>query len=594
VRREARRPKLPKTGTGDLIGRTLQSCGAIALDGHTRLARGVLSVLVLTVLAVAARPPGANAQAYPDKPVVPAQSARAFGDSVGVNVRMHLTNTRAYGDFATLNARLRDLGVRNISDGLCPTCEAQLQRLAALGAQGIKATIGVGNQNDYALMEQRLQAIRSRLLGAVTAIAGPNEPDYSGDANWIANTRAYQAALYNRVKGDPALRHLPVIGPSLVNRASRAALGDLSAYLDRGNIHPYPAGVPPMTDLASEFLLAAQVSGSKPLVATEVGYHDDTTYTGIHRGASERAVGYYSPRIVLEAFRAGIERTFFFQLADAWSPAQAQQYGIPEHHNSFGLLRWDLSAKPGFTSLRNLMHAVDSGSAPVPSPGGLRFGLEGAGGDVRHMLLRSADGSFALVLWRQVSVWDRDARKDLYPGPDQLDVVLGERIALARRFEPVDSDAELQRWTEPRRIPVALGAGPVVLRLSPPGPETTVPPDKSKRRKLRTRKRQALGKAVVVKIACGGRCDRVTAKGKLVVKGKRARRARRFTLKPDRDAASKGAATLRLRISPRARRVARKALKRGGTVRARISVTGRTSKGVRVWTAKKRIVLTLA
>ena len=49
--------------------------------------------------------------------------------------------------------------------------------------------------------------------------------------------------------------------------------------------------------------------------------------------------------------------------------------------------------------------------------GGLRIALEGAGTDVRRLLLRSADGSYALALWRDVSVWDRTAQRDLRPRP---------------------------------------------------------------------------------------------------------------------------------------------------------------------------------
>jgi hypothetical protein len=48
-----------------------------------------------------------------------------------------------------------------------------------------------------------------------------------------------------------------------------------------------------------------------------------------------------------------------------------------------------------------------------------------------------------------------------------VDVVLGEPISLARRFDPVTSLAEVQRWTYPRRIPVDLGGAPVVLKLTP-------------------------------------------------------------------------------------------------------------------------------
>jgi hypothetical protein len=119
--------------------------------------------------------------------------------------------------------------------------------------------------------------------------------------------------------------------------------------------------------------------------------------------------------------------------------------------------------------VRNLLNAVDGDSAPVASPGGLRLGLESAPPDVRQLLLRSADGSYSLVLWRGVSVWDASRRVDLSPAPDRIDVVLGDRIALAQRFDPVLSDAEQQRWADPSRIPVDVAGGPVVLRLTPPG-----------------------------------------------------------------------------------------------------------------------------
>ena len=142
---------------------------------------------------------------------------------------------------------------------------------------------------------------------------------------------------------------------------------------------------------------------------------------------------------------------------------------MPLSENRFGLLRTDLSRKPSFLAVRNLLNAVDGDSAPVASPGGLHLGLESAPADIRQLLLRSADGSYSLVLWRAVSVWDPSSRVDLSPAPDRLDVVLGDRIALARRFDPVASDAEQQRWANPSRIPVDVAGGPVVLRLDPPG-----------------------------------------------------------------------------------------------------------------------------
>jgi hypothetical protein len=408
-------------------------------------------------------PPG-----YPNLPPVAAQSARSFGDSIGVNVRLTYIDTAAYATFAPIEARLRELGVRHVSDSLCPTCEYQVNRLQLLAADGIKANLGVGYMaGGTATIAPGLQALRTRLRDSIASISGLNEPDISGDPQWIAKTRAYQTELYRQVNADPLLADVPVLGPSLVYRDSRAALGDLSAHLDQGNLHPYSGGLPPLGNLATEALLMAQVSQTKPLTISEVGYHTDLAYTGPHRPASEKAVATYTSRIPLEAFRWGISRTYIYQFADVMSPADAQTAGLSPSENSFGLLRFDLTPKPSFIALRNLLRTVDADSAAVASPGGLRVGLEGAGSDVRQLLLRSADGTYALVLWRPASVWDRDALRDLSPTPDRLDVVMGQRISLAQRFDPVASDSESQRWADPRRITVDLAGDPVVLRLTP-------------------------------------------------------------------------------------------------------------------------------
>jgi hypothetical protein len=405
----------------------------------------------------------------PAQSLVQAHSARAFGDSIGVNVRLTYLDT-SYGDFNGVQSRLRELGVRYVSDSICPTCEYQIDRLQRLAAVGIKANLGVGwLSGGTATIGPGLQAIRTRLRDSAASISTVNEPDISGDPDWIAKTRAFQAEAYRQAKADPFLSQLPVLGPSLVNRASRAALGDLSPHLDRGNLHPYPGGLPPLGNLADESLLTAQVSGAKPLVISEVGYHTDLSYSGPHRPASEQAVAVYMPRTALEAFSHGIERTYIYTLADLWPTGQAPAHGSSASEDSFGLLRWDLSPKPSFLALRNLLRAVDGDSAPVAAPGGMRLAVEGAGADVRQLLLRSADGSYALVLWRTVSVWDRDAQRDVAPAPDHVDVALGEPVTLAQRFDPVASAAETQRWTGPTRIPVELGGAPVVLRLVPPG-----------------------------------------------------------------------------------------------------------------------------
>jgi hypothetical protein len=424
-----------------------------------------IAVLGLAFAAGATTPAQADSQA---QPFVAAQPARALGDSVGVNVFLAWIDT-AYGDFPTVQSRLRELGVRYIRDGLCPTCSYNVTRLNQLSALGIKANILVGTlAGGDAQMNATLNGIRDKVRGAVISIEAPNEPNLTGDPLWIQHAREYQQRLYARVNGDPALAHIPVLSPAVGYPATTNQLGDLTAWADKGNFHPYPSGFLPYHDLDVLRLQAAGATGSKPLVATESGYHTDLATGGGNLPVSERAAALYSPRLVLEGFRGGVERTYFFQLADPW-PDASRPSGMPLSENRFGLLRTDLSRKPSFLAVRNLLNAVDGDSAPVASPGGLRLGLESAPPDIRQLLLRSADGSYSLVLWRAVSVWDASRRVDLSPAPDRLDVVLGDRMALAQRFDPVASDAEQQRWANPARIAVDVGGGPVVLKLTPAG-----------------------------------------------------------------------------------------------------------------------------
>jgi hypothetical protein len=554
-----------------------------------------LGVLVVAALALAGGPGAASAAAYPDEPVVQAKPARAFGDSVGVGVRLNWTDT-AYADFDTIKSRLLELGVRHVTDGLCPTCEEQIRRIRALAAVGITHALGVSELTQgSAAMQLGLNVVRDRLHGAVDMIAGPNETDISGDPNWIADTRAYQAELYQRVNSDPALASRPVAGPTVVNRDSRALLGDLTGSLDFGNIHPYPGGDLPLVYLDDEKHLASYISGSKPLVATETGYHMYLGETGTNRPVSEQAAAVYTPRLLLEGFRGGLVRTYLFQLIDPWSQAQMVQKGLPGRENAYGLLRTDLSRKPDFVSVRNLLRTTDAGSPPVASPGGLRYGLQGAGPDVRQLLLRSADGSFRLVLWRQVSVYDQWGLHDLSPPPQHVDVVLGEPVALAQRFDPVVSDAETARTTDPTRIGVDLAGSPVVLRLIPPG----VPAAREERARAggskvnlsRTKRRQRLGRFVVVKVSCRARCATVSGRGKLLVRRKGAKRARSFSLKSRRVRVKHGKATLRLRVPVHARRAAARALRRGGRVRAKVTVTAHNRHGARVSVVKRQVAL---
>ncbi len=233
----------------------------------------------------------------------------------------------------------------------------------------------------------------------------------------------------------------------------------MTAWADRGNFHPYPSGVP----AAPQPRRPARAGRRGHGLQAARGHRVRLPHRPRHdrrppARPPSRPRRLYSPRLVLEGFRGGVERTYFYQLADPWPDASQAARAAALARTASGCCA--RTCRPSRPSSRcaTCCSAVDGDSAPVASPGGLRLGLEGAPPDVRQLLLRSADGSYALVLWRDGQrLGPRPPRR---PVPRARPRGRGARRAgspLARRFDPVASDAEQQRWANPSRIPVDLG-----------------------------------------------------------------------------------------------------------------------------------------
>jgi hypothetical protein len=383
-------------------------------------------------------------------------SAEALVDSMGVNVHFHYTDT-AYARQAELIARLRELGLRHVRDAMPSPVDSPLAAgLRAASMRGIHATL---LPHDPASDPGPLIADSRTVLGdSIAAFEGPNEPDNSGDSAWAEKLLAYMPMLEKRVRSQAP--GVPLIGPSLVFPASRAQVQGRVPGLS--NIHPYSGGGPPEPALGDALRELEGLRRRRPrrgVVATEAGYHNAMNATGDQQPpASEQAAAVYLPRLFVDAFGAGVRRTFLYELVD-----EKPEPGLADQEQHFGLLRNDLSRKPAFNAVRTLVAALRASPGPASSAPVSWNVVPGEPEKVERLLLERRDGSRVIAVWRPVSVWDQNARQPIDPG--SLPVALSFDGAGARDvsvWRPSVSTEPVERHDSVRDLALEL-TGDLVL-----------------------------------------------------------------------------------------------------------------------------------
>jgi hypothetical protein len=418
-----------------------------------RLAALLLGIVALGSSALAAAPAGAAT----------ARRADAFVESIGVNVHLGYGGTPYTESLPTLEQRLGELGVHHVRTGFLPGSATIDKGVEELGALGIGSTLimGVPTEPSGAL-PQMLGDIEALPAGSVDAVEGPNEWSTSGHTNWKAELVAYQERLFREVNERSALAALPVLGPSIVG-GGQAALGNISAYLDDGNIHSYPEGDVPENKLSYYLKQAALNSGTKPIEATETGYTNATAWTpsgpGENKPISEAAAAVYLPRLYLEYWSHGITRTFDYELVDEYENA-----ALDEREDHFGLLRHDLTLKPAASALANLT-AILADPGPAVAPGSLEYTLAGGEAKVRSVLMEKNDGTFYLALWRMQSIWNPDTKQPIAAAPEPLEVSFTAGPVDWSAYEPTTSAAPVSSGGPSQTVTVPVGAGVTILRL---------------------------------------------------------------------------------------------------------------------------------
>jgi hypothetical protein len=440
---------------------------------------GALSIALLAT-AVGGAPPAALAAD------VQARASAALTDSMGVNTHFTYTDT-AYGRAEAVSEKLGELGIRHIregvsdSDSFVATLDALHERYGVRALQTIQAA-RPGDRSpwngplDADGIAGRLAIVKERFAAVNEGLEGPNEYDqtHNGDEgeptdpDWPATLRAYSQELYRQAKADPQLASRPVVAPSMSQVEELAKLGDISGFVDVCNVHSYPGGKRPTAGLEDRNLPgAAKACGDRPVWSTETGYHNAIRNDLSGDGAwqqppvSEAAAAKYLPRLYLEAFRAGVRRSYLYELVDEFPDPERD-----EQERNFGLLRSDLSEKPAFAALRSLIALLDP-PGRITEPGTLDVTLGGDADGVRSLLLQKADRTFQLILWQDADSWDPDARNDLTPPPRAVTIGLGAAADI-QVFRPVtDGTTAIAGERGASSVDVEVPDHPLVVDIRP-------------------------------------------------------------------------------------------------------------------------------
>jgi hypothetical protein len=354
-----------------------------------------------------------------------AAQAQTLVNTAGVNTHLTYTNTPYYTAWPQIFSALKTLGVKHIRDGYytlssTPQVTTAHQELAQAGI-----TTDYVIPYGASVSAQQIEQFAGQVWD-MESLEAPNECDILGDCGGggLAGIANVISLLPSLLSGAQNL-NVPLMGPSWVLPSSYPQSGNIASLMNLNSMHLYFGGRNPGSagwgsddsqgnSFGSFAYWTDQSNVDAPGIApviTETGYlsfpSTSTPYT-----IPESVAASYVPRTLLLAFKNGYQETFFYQLLDD-----------PSSPAGYGLLNNDLSPKPPFTALSNLLSLMsDSGGSF--SPGTLTFALAGGDSNLQHMLFQKSDGSYYLVLWLEEPSYNPATNQSIAVAPENIGIEL--------------------------------------------------------------------------------------------------------------------------------------------------------------------------
>lgn len=379
-------------------------------------------------------------------------AADSLVDSVGVNIHLHYDKTPYRDRFALIKRRLLELGVRHVRDGLVDTTwRRYYERHNELGEAGIKGTFITAPEQSVELWTD----YPTRVKRSFEAYEAPNEYDIKGRRpDWAPVLRDTLRRLHG-LKADRRVARFPIYGASLTSEKAYAQLGDFSDYYDFANLHNYYGGRHPSTrgwgpkrygSLSWHFNLTTQYARGRPIVTTETGYKD---HPSEENWVPQDVAGRYMPIVVLEQFRAGIVRTYLYELID-----------FPKSGH-FGLLNQNGSPKPAFNAVKSLLNLLADPGPPF-TPSDLAYTVRNDSGDVRHVAFQKRNGTSFVALWLAKQSYSQEDGKRVNVATEHVVMTVPRDVERVRTHEwQIDGSVSTSPWSRA----LAMEPVPVADRL---------------------------------------------------------------------------------------------------------------------------------
>lgn len=388
-----------------------------------------------------------------------ARSADSFIDSIGITTHLRYGGANQKYD-SIIKPRLEELGIRHIRDG--GKGSDFFQKLNDLAKSGIKSTL-VADPRD-GVTPFNIVDVLKKIPNSVEAVEGPNEWDVHPELKYNGKSfpeglRDYQNSLFKAINSDSATKDILVAAPSMARPQNGSKLGRLGS-IDLGNMHSYQGGQRPTNGLESTWIPnTKKVSGDKPIIVTETGWHNANDSSG-QPSVPQDVEAKYTPRLYLEYFNnPAIERTFRYELIDQGTNKNRRK-------ENWGLLNNDGSPQPAFNALKNLIDLTEDPGAKGFTPGKLDYKLSGDLENVHQTLLQKRNGEFDLILWQDAKGYDTKSKKKISIPSNKVTLDLNTPIKSAKTYLPLNSTTAFKSYSNPTRIDLSVPDHPLVIQLT--------------------------------------------------------------------------------------------------------------------------------